>query len=135
VGTSINSTLFRQAADLNRSYPGAESQLLKGGLRWIGTIQPAEVSESYRVMITWDGRASRPTVRVLQPKVRDLPDKKVPHVFSDMSLCLHLHDEWHPDTLISASVIPWTSEWLLYYELWLLTGEWFGGGHELGSKN
>lgn len=67
--------------------------------------------------------------------MQDPPDKKVPHVFSDMSLCLHLHDEWHADMLISESVIPWASEWLLHYELWLVTEEWLGGGHELGSKN
>lgn len=30
-----------------------------------------------------------------------MPDKAVPHVFSDMSLCLHLHDEWNPGILIS----------------------------------
>ena len=47
---------------------------------------------------------------------------------------LHLHDEWNADMLISESVVPWTSEWLLHYELWLATDEWLGGGHELGPK-
>lgn len=135
MSTSTNALLFRQAVDLRRRYPSAQSQLRKGELRWIGTIQPAELSDRYRVLITWDGHASRPSVRVLQPKMQDPPDKKVPHVFSDMSLCLHLHDEWHADMLISESVIPWASEWLLHYELWLVTEEWLGGGHELGSKN
>jgi len=135
VNTSTDALLFRQAADLQRKHMSAESQLRMGQLRWIGTIQPTEVSENYKVMITWDGRAARPTVRVLKPKLRDMPDKAVPHVFSDMSLCLHLHDEWNTDMLISESVIPWSSEWLLHYELWLATDEWLGGGHEPGPKS
>ena len=27
------------------------------------------------------------------------------------------------------TIIPWTSEWLLHYELWHATGKWLGGGH------
>lgn len=29
---------------------------------------------------------------------------------------------------IANTIIPWTIEWLYYYELWLATGEWLGGG-------
>ncbi len=93
------------------------------------------MADRYQVEITWDGYALRPTVRVLHPELQDLPDKKVPHVFPDMSLCLHMRDEWRPEMLISKSIIPWTSEWLLFYELWLVTGEWLGGGHEVGSED
>jgi hypothetical protein len=30
--------------------------------------------------------------------------------------------------LLAYTVVPWTSEWLVFYELWLITGEWLGGG-------
>jgi hypothetical protein len=26
------------------------------------------------------------------------------------------------------SIVPWASEWLFFYEMWLITGEWDGGG-------
>jgi hypothetical protein len=33
------------------------------------------------------------------------------------------------DRLLAITVVPWISEWLIYYELWLVTGRWLGGGH------
>jgi hypothetical protein len=40
--------------------------------------------------------------------------------------------EWTPADLIADTTIYWTTEWLTYYELWHLTGEWLapGVGHE-----
>ena len=35
--------------------------------------------------------------------------------------------------LISNTIIPWTIEWLYFYELWLATGEWLGGGEHVDS--
>jgi hypothetical protein len=29
---------------------------------------------------------------------------------------------------IADTVLPWTTEWLYHYEIWLITGEWTGGG-------
>ena len=29
---------------------------------------------------------------------------------------------------LATTIVPWCSEWLFYYELWLATGEWLGGG-------
>lgn len=28
--------------------------------------------------------------------------------------------------LLAESVLPWTAEWLFYYEMWHVTGEWGG---------
>lgn len=30
--------------------------------------------------------------------------------------------------LLAKTILPWTAEWLLHYEVWLVTGEWVGGG-------
>ena len=29
---------------------------------------------------------------------------------------------------IADTIVPWTAEWLVHYEIWLVTGEWYGGG-------
>jgi hypothetical protein len=29
---------------------------------------------------------------------------------------------------IADTIVPWTAEWLVHYEIWLMTGEWYGGG-------
>lgn len=71
----------------------------------------------------------------MTPKLRALPDSDIPHRFKDGCLCLHLNGEWDSTMLISETIIPWTAEWLLHYELWLATGEWHGGGHEVAPKD
>lgn len=30
--------------------------------------------------------------------------------------------------LIANTIVPWAVEWLFFYEVWLVTGEWGGGG-------
>ena len=42
--------------------------------------------------------------------------------------CLCYGDEFASDMLIADTYIPWAIEWLYYYEIWLVTGEWCGGG-------
>ncbi len=43
--------------------------------------------------------------------------------------------EWKHDMLLSVTILPWIAEWLIHYELWLITGHWTGGGHTLtGSR-
>ena len=38
--------------------------------------------------------------------------------------------DWRPDQKISEFIIPWIAVWLYFYEVWHITGEWLGGGHE-----
>jgi hypothetical protein len=35
---------------------------------------------------------------------------------------------------IHESIVPWTSLWLYYYEIWHATGEWLGGGHDPAAE-
>src|SRR5262245_50222071 len=46
------------------------------------------------------------------------------------TLCLFLGNrEWHQSIPIADTLVPWASEWLLFYELWLATGgQWLGEG-------
>jgi hypothetical protein len=34
---------------------------------------------------------------------------------------------------MATTIVSWTSEWLLHYEVWRATGAWTGGGHEPGD--
>ena len=31
--------------------------------------------------------------------------------------------------------MPWVSLWLFFYEIWVVTGEWLGGGHDTADEN
>ena len=37
--------------------------------------------------------------------------------------------------LMVDTTVPWTSEWLLNYEIWLATGTWYGGGEWPPRRN
>ena len=43
-------------------------------------------------------------------------------------ICLYRYSEFNVYKLLADTIIPWTVEWLYFYELWLATGEWLGGG-------
>lgn len=51
-------------------------------------------------------------------------------------LCLtyHKYDKWDSSVLLTQSFIPWSIEWTEFYELWLMTGKWYGGGVHLGDE-
>lgn len=66
----------------------------------------------------------------------------IPHIYrpdkhiSGTRLCLFLPSsqtdnklsEWRSQQKISETLIPWASLWLFYFEQWLHTGHWEGGG-------
>lgn len=56
-------------------------------------------------------------------------EPKLPHVYPGDELCLYYPSQWRSDLLLAVTVLPWTAEWLLHYEIWLATGKWTGGGH------
>ena len=92
--------------------------------------------QSYSQVI-WEGRLSpglemdEHLVRVIykigkHPKVF-VPswDKKCKHRFEDGSLCLYYCKDkknWHPMEFIAKTIIPWSSQWLFFNELYNITG-------------
>jgi hypothetical protein len=72
----------------------------------------------------------QPQVTVIEPHLELHSNAtSLPHVYPGDELCLFYPGQWRPDTLLSTSIVPWTAEWLMHYELWLVTGHWTGGGH------
>ncbi|MEG0239132.1 hypothetical protein [Anaerorhabdus sp.] len=44
-------------------------------------------------------------------------------------------DKWNSSISLIRSYIPWTLEWFEFYEIWVMTGIWFGEGvHPSNSK-
>lgn len=95
-----------------------------------GTLRPTATSDSYTVRLE-QRNSGRPRVSVLRPELQlALGKARLPHVFEENDLCLHLPGDWHSYLRIADWIIPWASLWLFFYEVWLRTGEWLGGGHE-----
>jgi hypothetical protein len=116
----------QQAFGLRAQFPHVQGKLKAGRLVWTGELQPTALSRSYCVQIAY-GPRGQPKVRVLE-NLATYEARSLPHTYSDGTLCLHQSHEWTATMSIADTIVPWTAEWLAYYEIWLVTGEWYGGG-------
>lgn len=114
-----------QLQALTRRFPDSAGQLHPGRLLWTGRLTPCEEAATYDVLI--DHRLTGdPRVHVLRPRL-DGPGS-IPHTYNQTRLCLYVPGTWADHLLIAATIVPWTMEWLLFYELWAAGGGWHGGG-------
>lgn len=101
----------------------------------IGNIQPTPLSSNYTVKIIYK-MGSRPNIFILSPDIES-SEGKIPHTYKDNELCLFYprYKEWTKYDYIADKIIPWISEWIYFYEIWSVTGDWRGGGkHPTTSK-
>jgi hypothetical protein len=127
-------SLIHQEGALRSYFP--KSQISRKGEReitWTYTVTPTSVSMEYKVKLQYSlDQGAR--IYVLDPSPLELaPGKdRLPHVYStpEQRLCLYYPAwrEWHPGKLYVHTLIPWISEWLYHYEIWVGTGVWHGGG-------
>jgi hypothetical protein len=113
-------------------------QVRLGELTWEFDAIPSPLSRSYRLRIRFN-RYSLPDVVVLSPDLNKLAEGKfLPHVYSTkpVRLCLNFprYDEWTRDKSIAETFVPWAYLWLMYFEHWLATDEWLGGGKHPGEE-
>lgn len=74
--------------------------------------------------------------------IRKIDDPSFPHKYTVdrkkncVRLCLYHPSkyEWNKLEHIYNTIIPWTCDWLYYYELWLDDGIWRGGGEHPTSE-
>ena len=103
---------------------------------WIGDLKPINGSPMYKVKITYSTNTP-PQVTIISPKLYLAKGQtRLPHVYSGDELCLFDPDkkEWTFDKFIADTIIPWTNLWLFYYDDWLYTGKWRGGGRHPNKK-
>ena len=102
---------------------------------WTGLLKPGSITDAYLVEIDYR-QNERPVVRILAPPLEVSRSQfREVHIFGDGSLCLHSDADWNPTMPISTTVLLWVNEWLIYYELWKATGQWYGGGEYLVSTS
>ena len=126
-----------QAARLRQMFPTSNVETSRGVLTWIGDLQPTDLSAVYTTAIEYR-LGKNPKALVIEPELQKREGIRPPHLFPDDSLCLHFSpaNEWASSMMLADTIIPWASEWLLFYEIWLATGTWQGRGIHLGrTKN
>lgn len=88
-----------------------------------GSFQPTDLSVTYTYKIKYSSQTP-PRVYVLSPII---PYHKDIHMYpADNSLCLHYPKDysWNKSYHLYNTIIPWTHEWFLFYEWYLISGVW-----------
>lgn len=135
-------TLPDQLGALKQFFPNGKGTICDHdqSLHWRGKLQPSTFSRIYRIEIRYK-RGRFPRTFVYKPDLNKLANSMpIPHTFSQTSnkteLCLFWPGkkkrelpEWNRYMTLASSIVPWASLWLYYFEQWLATGEWHGGGY------
>jgi len=117
---------------LRRDFPTGAGEVRNGRLHWRQALQPTPVSRRYGLHMRYTVK-SVPEVVVEEPCLLDLAvEKRIPHLYRQKpaELCLFrpARREWSANSPLSMTVIPWSALWLFYFEDWLVSGRWNGGG-------
>jgi hypothetical protein len=139
VDPGVRRSHHAQFEAMRRDWPGFHGvRFGDGTAAWIGQVQPQ--AQPYTVEVFWNPRIlDRPYVVVADPQIVPRPGlacEDIPHLMFNAEeparsgLCLFdpAGREWTPADLLAETTIPWAAEWLHFYELWHLCGEWLGPG-------
>lgn len=132
-------TIAQQEFGLREICPESECDTHHNKLQWRGLLSPTPLSQEYIIEVVYKVGLS-PKIYVKEPQLIIPAGKKLPHVYcqKEKRLCLYYprgKSEWNESMSLARTILPWASEWLFYYEIWLSTGEWLGGGiHDTPDK-
>jgi len=113
------------------AWPAFRNEIRHGCLQCSGVIRSLPVTAAYAVRMEYH-ESNMPTVYVDDPELRRRDNgERCPHLYGDNEPCLYWPPgrEWSPQMSLALTIIPWLHEWLVFYEGWLVTGEWQGGGY------
>ena len=111
--------VHREQTLLRRYYDFLSIKILNGLLYCYGTYNQTGIEYKYR--IKYNGY-SAPSVKIISPLI-EMPY----HTYNDGTLCLYYPKEtpWDCDKLhLYDTFIPWTHQWILFYEIYRQTGVW-----------
>ena len=132
--------LFDQMMTLRATYPSASCEIRNGTLFWMGKVRPTPLSREYTVALIYNG-PQKPKVWVIGEELQRIDDPDFPHKYEIdpenkmVRLCLYRYQEFSEEKFLAKTIIPWTVEWLYFYEIWLATGKWCGGGEHPASTD
>lgn len=128
-----NISLAQQGLDLCKMFPDSNFGITRGRLWWKAKVQPTPLSRKYNIELRYCPKKF-PDIYVVGDELQNLDSDGFPHHYSididkkRVCLCLFRYYDFSSDKLLNRTVVPWAIEWLYFYEIWLSTGEWHGGG-------
>ena len=118
------SLLSYQKYHLKKQFNTLKTNIVDGVLVTKGTLRPTEDCDEYKIRIEY--------LPGIQPRVyiksHDLENIADIHLYKEGFLCLFDPSEtkWKDTNKLSEYTVPWVVEWIMYYEIWKLTGKWEG---------
>lgn len=123
-----------------REFPNCSHYFVPNGYFTVSTsIQATPQSESRLVQFRCEKRTMQVYVFGLGLSKENI--QQIPHIFKSSSsiiedkarICLYYNygqqREFVFGDSLKKTIIPWTKEWLYFYDLYQITGQWYGGGH------
>jgi hypothetical protein len=113
----------REKALIEKHFDVINCSVNRGVLYCEGIFCPTTMSREYRYKIKYTP-SSAPKVKVVDPII---PYNDDIHMFpKNNTLCLYHKTDmtWTSDCHLYDTIIPWTHEWFVYYELYQITGNW-----------
>lgn len=134
--------LFRRKYSELCKLKNSQGKIVKRSFKVKVKIRPTSSSDEYLVEFDYkcDGY---PIVWVYGLLSKQKVPTEIPHKYfcdsvkDKVEICLYRqkYREYNKEILFSKNVIPWTCEWLHFYELYLITGIWYGNGeHPNGPR-
>ena len=113
----------KRLLEQNYDFIKCEIKLAKGNyiLEVLGHYQQVGLDYTYKII--YDG-IKDPHINIVSPIIVRNP----PHVYpKDGCLCLYypIEQPWNTNVCsLYSHIIPWVHEWIVYYEIWKITGNW-----------
>lgn len=108
---------------LLKNYNFLKTKIVGNALHCKGVCMPSHCSIEYNYKVIYSPNKP-PSVYTVNPKIDyNVEMHMYPH---DNSLCLHYPKDfsWTSSSHLYNTIIPWTHEWFLFYELYLIYGKW-----------
>lgn len=92
-------------------------------------------SKEYIIKIKYDTIYDIPKVFLLNENLSIYQSEKIPHIYSHkiingknyVQLCTFFpKEDWDNKMIIANTVFLWTIEWIYFFEIWSVSGEWCG---------
>lgn len=123
--------LVRHVKEVQNFIPNVKVKWNAKSVELYLNVKPTEASREYSIKLVAKQKIKSIDVYVIDPQIDTCEDgRKVPHMYPKGTLCLFYpnYKEWNYYDSWVKTIIPWTTLWLFYYEIWKETGEWVGGG-------
>jgi len=108
---------------LQKNYKFLQIRTNRNQLTCLGECTPCDLSTTYTYKIKFTV-GCKPKVFAINPKIEYCEEI---HMYpQDNSLCLYYPKDfsWISSSHLYDTIVPWTHEWFLFYELYQLCGKW-----------